>query len=150
MANSTVKDMTTGNPVRLILGFAVPMLFGLLFQQFYSMVDTVIVGNWIGIDALAAVGSTGSINFMVIGFCMGVCSGFTIPVAQRFGSKDYKGLRKFVGSAVWTAVAMAAVMVLGLLRRVLHRPMSAQLLTSRPLSARLTSRPMAWLTASPR
>ncbi len=112
MANSTVKDMTTGNPVRLILGFAVPMLFGLLFQQFYSMVDTVIVGNWIGIDALAAVGSTGSINFMVIGFCMGVCSGFTIPVAQRFGSKDYEGLRKFVGSAIWTAAAMAAVMTI--------------------------------------
>ena len=64
------KDMTQGNPMRLILGFAVPLLLGLLFQQFYSMVDTVIVGHYLGVDALAAVGATGSVNFLIIGFCM--------------------------------------------------------------------------------
>ena len=79
---SAVKDLTNGSPVKLILGFALPLLLGMLFQQFYSMVDTIIVGKFLGAKALAAVGSTGSINFMIVGFCMGVCSGFAIPVAQ--------------------------------------------------------------------
>ena len=61
----TIRDMTSGSPMRLILGFAVPMLLGILFQQLYSMVDTVMVGRFLGADALAAVGSTGAINFMV-------------------------------------------------------------------------------------
>lgn len=106
----TTRDMTQGSPVKLILGFAMPMLLGLLFQQFYSMVDTIIVGKWLGVDSLAAVGSTGSINFMIIGFCMGVCSGFAIPVAQRFGSKDYVSLRKFVANSVWVSAVLASVM----------------------------------------
>ncbi|MCM1102434.1 MAG: MATE family efflux transporter [Clostridium sp.] len=110
MAESTTRDMTQGNPVKLILAFALPMLLGLLFQQFYSMVDTIIVGKWLGVDALAAVGSTGSINFMIIGFCMGVCNGFAIPVAQRFGSKDYVSLRRFVANSVWVSAVFAAVM----------------------------------------
>ena len=72
---SAVKDLTNGSPVKLILGFALPLLLGMLFQQFYSMVDTIIVGKFLGAKALAAVGSTGSINFMIVGFCMGVCNG---------------------------------------------------------------------------
>ena len=79
------KDLTTGNPMKLILAFALPTLCGMLFQQFYNLVDTMIVGKLLGAQALAAVGSTGSINFFVIGFCMGVCNGFAIPVAQRMG-----------------------------------------------------------------
>lgn len=70
-----VKDMTEGKPGRLILEFAIPLLLGNLFQQFYSLVDTAIVGKFLGVDQLAAVGSTGSINFLIIGFCMGICSG---------------------------------------------------------------------------
>ena len=66
MANIAVKDMTSGSPAKLILGFFVPMVFGLLFQQLYNMVDTIIVGNYLGVQALASVGSTGSINFMII------------------------------------------------------------------------------------
>ena len=88
MAKKQTKDMTTGSPVKLILSFLIPMLFGLLFQQLYNMVDTIIVGKYLGVNALAAVGSTGSINFMIIGFCIGVCSGFAIPVAQKFGEKN--------------------------------------------------------------
>ena len=65
---SAVKDLTNGSPVKLILGFALPLLLGMLFQQFYSMVDTIIVGKFLGAKALAAVGSTGSINFMIVGF----------------------------------------------------------------------------------
>ena len=64
------KDMTKGSPIKLILSFSIPLLFGFLFQQFYNLMDTVIVGKFLGVDSLAAVGSTGSINFMIIGFCM--------------------------------------------------------------------------------
>lgn len=104
------KDMTKGSPMRLILGFAVPLLFGLLFQQFYSMVDAVIVGHYLGVDALAAVGATGSVNFMIIGFCMGVCGGFAIPIAQEFGAGHEENMRKFVGNSVWLSCIFAAVM----------------------------------------
>lgn len=103
------KDLTKGNPMKLILGFGVPMLFGLLFQQFYNMVDTIIVGRMLGVDALAAVGSTGSINFMILGFCMGLCNGFAIPIAQKFGAKDEHGLRKFVSGCAWVSVIFAIV-----------------------------------------
>lgn len=104
------KDMTTGSPMKLILRFLIPMLFGLLFQQLYSMVDAIIVGKFLGVDALAAVGSTGSINFMVIGFCAGVCSGFAIPVAQKFGEKNESALRRFVANGAWLSLAFSVVM----------------------------------------
>ena len=110
MERSEMKDLTTGSPMRLILGFAVPMLLGLLFQQFYNMVDTIVVGKFLGVSALASVGSTGSINFMINGFCIGVCSGFAIPIAQRFGAGDYHGLRKFTANAGWLSAAFAVVM----------------------------------------
>lgn len=104
------RDMTNGKPMKLILGFVLPMLFGFLFQQMYNMADTVIVSQFLGVDALAAVGATGSINFFVIGFCMGICNGFAIPVAQKFGAKDEKGLRRFVGNSAVLAMIFAVVM----------------------------------------
>ena len=104
------KDMTSGSPMKLILGFSVPLLFGFLFQQFYNLVDTLIVGRFLGVDALAAVGSTGSLNFLIIGFCMGVCNGFAIPLAHRFGAGDYKAMRAFMMNAVYLAVIFSAVM----------------------------------------
>lgn len=110
MAQEKVKDMTEGAPLKLIIGFAVPMFLGLLFQQFYSMVDTIIVGKYLGVNALAAVGSTGSINFMINGFCIGVCSGFAIPVAQKFGARDYSGLRRFVANAAWLSIGVSVVL----------------------------------------
>lgn len=106
------KDMTKGSPMKLILGFAVPLLFGLLFQQFYSMVDTIIVGHYLGVNALASVGATGSVNFLIIGFCMGVCNGFAIPIAQEFGAGNEKNLRKYVTNSVWLAVVFAIVMTI--------------------------------------
>ncbi len=105
-----VKDMTKGSPMKLILGFSIPLLFGFLFQQFYNLMDTVIVGRFLGKDNLAAVGATGSINFMIIGFCMGICSGFSIPVSHKFGAGDHVGLRRVVANCVWLAVAFAVVM----------------------------------------
>ena len=106
------KDMTIGNPKRIIISFGVPLLLGMLFQQFYSMVDTIIVGRVLGVNELAGVGSTGSINFMVIGFCMGICNGFAIPISQCFGAKDYKNLRKYVANCVWLSVFFAALMTM--------------------------------------
>ena len=107
---SAVKDLTNGSPVKLILGFALPLLLGMLFQQFYSMVDTIIVGKFLGAKALAAVGSTGSINFMIVGFCMGVCNGFAIPVAQMFGAGDRKALCRYVGNGAVLAGILSVVM----------------------------------------
>lgn len=104
-----VKDMTQGSPRKLILSFAVPLILGNLFQQFYSLVDTVIVGKFLGVTKLAAVGATGSINFLIIGFCMGLCSGFSIPISQRFGAKDEKGLRGYVANSAWLGIAAAVV-----------------------------------------
>ncbi len=104
------KDMTVGSPMKLILGFIIPLIFGNLFQQFYSMVDTIIVGRFLGKESLAAVGSTGSLNFLIIGFCLGICSGFAIPVAQKFGSKDFEDLRRFVGNIVWLGIGFSVVL----------------------------------------
>ena len=109
MSSSKIKNMTTGSPMKLIIGFFVPLLIGMLFQQFYNMMDTMIVGRILGSKALAAVGGTGSINFMIIGFCMGVCNGFAIPVAQSVGAKDDASLRKYVANSVWVSTVFAIV-----------------------------------------
>ena len=107
-----VTDMTNGSPSKHILGFAIPMLFGMLFQQFYNLVDTIIVGKTLGVEALAGVGATGSINFMIIGFCMGVCNGFVIPVAQCFGAKKPADLRKYVFNGYICSIVFAIVLTL--------------------------------------
>ena len=122
------RDLTQGRPMRLILGFALPTLFGLLFQQMYNMVDTMIVGKLLGAQSLAAVGATGSVNFLIIGFCTGVCSGFAIPVAQQMGAGDHEKMRRYVANAAYLSVLFALVMTVatGLLcRRILtamHTP----------------------------
>lgn len=110
MAKNSTRDMTVGSPMKLILEFSIPLLLGFLCQQFYSVVDTVIVGQFLGVKALAGVGATGSVNFMVIGFCSGVCSGFAIPVAQKFGAKDYRAMREFVANSAWLSAVFALVM----------------------------------------
>lgn len=110
MKQNKTRDLTTGSPMKLILGFATPLLFGFLFQQFYSVVDTVIVGQFLGVKALAGVGATGSLNFMIIGFCMGVCNGFAIPVAHKFGAKDYSGMRRVIANSVWLSGIFAVIM----------------------------------------
>ena len=106
------KDLTSGSPMRLILGFTLPTLFGLLFQQLYNLVDAMIVGKLLGAQALGAVGATGSINFFVIGFCLGVCSGFAIPVAQRMGAKDYPQMRRYVANAAYLSALIALVLTI--------------------------------------
>ena len=98
------NDMTTGNPVKLILLFSIPLLIGNIFQQFYSMVDTIIVGRFVGVEALAAVGTTGSMVFLVNGFVMGLTSGFAVLISQKYGAKDEAGVKKAVASSITLSI----------------------------------------------
>ena len=104
------KDMTTGNPLKLILFFSLPVLFGNLFQQFYSMVDTIIVGQFLGEDALAAVGATGSIMFLVLGFASGLAQGFGVMVSQAFGAKDESRLKHIVALSFLLTIIISVIL----------------------------------------
>lgn len=121
-------DMTKGSPSKLIIKFVIPLIIGNIFQQFYSMVDTIIVGRFVGVQALAAVGATGTISFLIIGFMQGLTTGFTVLTAQRFGAGDEKGLKISVGNAavlsVLTTVVMTLVSMLGMnkLLRLMNTP----------------------------
>lgn len=106
------KDMTQGSPMKLILEFSIPILLGSLFQQCYNLVDTVIVGRFLGVDSLAAVGATGSVCFLIIGFGVGMCSGFAIPLAHKFGAEDYSGLRKFTANCMWLTIGFAILLTI--------------------------------------
>lgn len=90
------KDLTHGNTLKLIISFCIPLIGGAIFQQLYNVVDTMIVGRFVGVDALAAVGSTGSLNFLIIGFVLGLAAGFGIPIAQAFGAKEEKECYKLL------------------------------------------------------
>lgn len=103
------KELTHGSPPKLILSFMIPLLFGNIFQNLYSMVDAAIVGQVLGTGALAAVGCTGSVTFLLIGFSLGICSGFAIPVAQRFGAQDYEDMRKYLGNSIVLISGFAVV-----------------------------------------
>ena len=105
-------DMTKGRPAGLIAKFIIPIIIGNIFQQFYSMADTIIVGRFVGVDALAAVGATGSITFLILGFTQGMTTGFTVLTAQRFGAGDREGMRKSIGSAVILSVFVTIVMTI--------------------------------------
>ena len=106
------RDLTEGKPIRLILSFFIPTMLGFLFQQLYNIADTAIVGRTLGAEMLGAVGCTWSLNFLVLGFCMGSCSGFAIPLAQRFGAHDPSGLRKYLYNAVWICLFLAGTLTL--------------------------------------
>ena len=112
MRKERTRDMTSGAPLPMMLSFMLPLMVGMIFQQFYSMVDTAVVGNYLGVEALAGVGSTGSISFMVLGLCNGICGGFAIPVAQKFGEKDTYGLRNFVGNMIWLGLGLGLLITL--------------------------------------
>lgn len=104
------KDMTVGSPAKIIWSFTLPLVAGNIFQQFYAMVDTIIVGKFVGTSALAAVGATGTINFLIIGFLMGMTAGFTVLTSQRYGAGDMDGMRKTVGSAAILSLAVSVLM----------------------------------------
>ena len=112
MTKNNTRDMTEGRPLKLIWQFAIPLIFGNLFQQLYNMVDTVIVGRALGLNALTAVGATGPVNFLIIGFALGTCNGLAIPVARQFGAKRYDSMRSYVMNAAYLSIGLAVVLTL--------------------------------------
>ena len=106
------KDMTAGKPLGLILRFCGPMVFGNILQQLYSMVDTVIVGRYLGASALAGVGATGAISFLVVGFATGICTGLSIPVAQAFGAGDYHSMRKNIANSYYLGALIGVLLTI--------------------------------------
>ena len=104
------KEMTEGSPLRLIFNFSLPLILGSLLQQTYSLIDAAIVGKYLGINDLAAVGASTSVVFLIIGFCTGSCSGFGIPVAQAFGARSYSDLRRYVANSLWVSLIISVVL----------------------------------------
>lgn len=125
---SGTTDLTVGRPLPQILKFALPLVLGTLFQQLYSFADTVIVGRCLGTDALGAVGTTYSLNFLILGFVQGACVGFGIPVAETFGAKDKGGLRKYLFNGALLCVVLSVVFTIfttlmaGPLLQLIHTP----------------------------
>ena len=125
---SGTTDLTVGKPLFQILRFALPLVLGTLFQQLYSFADTVIVGRCLGTDALGAVGTTYSLNFLILGFVQGACVGFGIPVAETFGAKDKGGLRKYLFNGALLCVMLSVVFTIsttlmaGPLLQLIHTP----------------------------
>lgn len=107
-----VKEMTSGPCMPLILNFALPLLLGNMLQQTYSLVDAAIVGQTLGINALAAVGAGSSVIFLILGFCNGCCGGFAIPVAQKFGARDYRSMRLLVNASLRIAAVSSVVIAI--------------------------------------
>lgn len=105
-----IKDLTQGRTLPLIFAYSLPVWLGFLFQQFYTVVDTVIVGQFLGVEALAAVGATGSVNFLLVGFCMGLCGGFSIPIAQKFGAKDFSMMRTYILNIIVLCLFFSVIM----------------------------------------
>jgi len=105
-----VRDLTTGNPLPLILSFALPLLLGNMLQQMYSVIDAIIVGRYLGVGALAAVGASGSVIFMILGFCNGCGCGFAVPVAQSFGAREYSRMRRQIFHSLLLAVVISLIL----------------------------------------
>ena len=106
------KDMTSGNPLKIIILFSIPVLLGNLFQQFYNMVDTIIVGRYLGEEALAAVGSTGCLMFLVLGFANGIAQGFGVMVSHAFGAKDFRLLKHYVALSLMLTVIVSLLLTI--------------------------------------
>lgn len=107
-----MKDLTKGKILPLLLGFAVPIAVGNIFQLFYSLADTRISGELLGEEALAAVGATSSLNNMIIGFLLGMTNGFAIIVARYFGAKDHDNLKRAVAATFILGIGMAFILQL--------------------------------------
>lgn len=101
MSRNSTMDLTTGHPLKQLLFFSLPLVAGTLFQQLYSFADTVMVGRFLGESALAAVGTTYSLHFLTLGFVLGACAGFGIPLAQAVGAKDRDEFRRYFWNGVW-------------------------------------------------
>lgn len=117
------RDMTAGIPGKIILNFTIPIFIGNMFQQIYNMADTIIVGKFVGNAALAAVGSCGTLMFLILGFLMGLTAGFTVVTAQHYGAGNMKAMRQSVASAAILSAAVSLLMTVGsmaMMRHILH------------------------------
>lgn len=115
VSKSTMHDMTVGKPSKLILQFMIPMFLGNVFQQFYNVADSIVAGQFLGVQALAAIGSTGSLMFFVTGWMNGMSSGFAILVSQWFGAKKYDRMRHYVAMSVYLSIILSVLMTVGFL-----------------------------------
>lgn len=106
------KDMTKGGASKLLISFTIPLFIGNVFQQLYSMIDTIIVGRFVGVEALAAVGSTGGFSFLLIGFAIGLAQGFSVLISQRFGARDPEGMRKVYTQSIICAFVVTTIISL--------------------------------------
>ena len=127
MKKAGITSMTQGNPLGLIVTFALPLMAGNVFQQLYTVADTAIVGRAIGVDALAALGAVDWLNWMVLGIIQGITQGFSILIAQKYGSKEYGQMRKAVGNSC-TFSAFCAVFIC-LAAQLAIKPLAALLKT---------------------
>ncbi|VDG25062.1 MATE family efflux transporter [Lactiplantibacillus mudanjiangensis] len=107
-----MNDLTKGKPLKLIFWFTIPLLIGNIFQQFYSLSDTLIVGQTLGVKALAAVGSTGSVQFLIIGFAQGLTAGLSILTAQHYGAKDFKGVRRSFAISIIVSLVVGIILTI--------------------------------------
>ena len=103
-------NMTKGKPLPVILMFTIPLIIGNVFQQLYNMVDTIIVGRFVGADALAAVGSTGTIMFLITGFSQGITAGFSVRVSQKYGALDHTAVKRNVANGILLSVISAMIL----------------------------------------
>lgn len=101
--------MTVGKPFSLLMAFSIPLFLGNIFQQFYAMVDSIVVGKFVGVEALAAVGAVGGFSFMVVGFASGLTQGFSVMISQRFGAKDIDGMRKVYTQSILCSVVITLI-----------------------------------------
>lgn len=109
---SNINDMTVGSPTKDILKFALPLICGYILQQMYLIIDAAIVGRFVSVGALAAVGASTSVMFLIMGFCNGACAGFAIPVAQTFGGKDFSSMRHYVANAFRLSAILATIITI--------------------------------------
>ncbi len=122
------SDMTVGSPAQGILRFALPLILGYILQQMYLVIDAAIVGRWVSVEALAAIGASSSITFLVMGFCNGSCAGFAIPVAQMFGARNYSKMRAYVAHSLRIGAVIAVILTVltalfcGRILRVVNTP----------------------------
>lgn len=117
------RDMTTGAPGKIILNFTIPIFIGNMFQQLYSMVDTIIVGKFVGNEALAAVGSCGTLMFLILGFLIGLTAGFMVITSQHYGSGNMRAMRQSVASAAILSAVISVLMTLCsmlMMKQILH------------------------------
>ena len=109
--SNRIRSMTEGSPTRLLITFALPLMLGNVFQQLYTVVDTAVVGQGVGVEALAAIGAADWLNWLVLSVVQGFAQGFSILMAQHFGAKDYRELSRTVGAST-TLCGIAAVAML--------------------------------------